>query len=136
MLFNKTEDMVQEVSRGVGQYCQCDFTSNYITDNEFLCNEEDPGSVIFQGRIIGTKERESMYLVEELEKWISNEPTIVIQGEKLQVVTPLNPSSDKQQDDNSLPGTAIGLSGALVILLLLIATAVVSTIYCKRRQTR
>ena len=127
MPLEKAADMVQVVSRGIEQYCQCEFPSDYITDTEFLC-DEDSNTVIFQGRIITTNEKNSLYLVDKLEMWISNEPTVVIQSEQVRIIS--------QQGSSSRVQTAVGTSAAVLILLLLMAIVVTSVLYCRRRHTR
>lgn len=135
MPLEKTEDIVEEISSGIEHYCQCHFPKDYIVDTIFLCDKERPENVIFQGRIIGTNERDSEDLVEQLDKWKSNKPTMVIQGTQVQVVTTKDPR-DEHQEDNSAPGIAAGLGGAAIALLILTVIATAGFIYWKRRQTR
>ena len=123
----KAADVVQEISNGIEQNCQCIVSSDYITDTKFVC-DEDSNNVIFQGRIISTDEMDSDYLVNQLEMWVSNEPTIVIQKEKVQVVS--------RQKDNSIVQTAVGAGVAILILLLLMAIIVASVLCCRRRHNR
>lgn len=136
MPLEKIEDIVEEISSGIEQYCQCHFSKDYIIDATFYCDKERPESVIFQGRIIGTNERDSEDLVEQLDKWISNKPTVVIQGTQVQVVTTEDPVSNERQEDSDAPGIAIGLSVVAIALLVLIVIATAGFIYWKRRQTR
>ena len=132
----KTEDIVEEISRGIEHYCQCHFPKDYIIDTMFLCDKERPENVIFQGRIIGTNERDSEDLVEQLDKWKSNKPTVVIEGKQMQVVTTEDPVSNEHQEDSSAPGIAVGLSVVAIALLILTVIATAGFIYWKRRQTR
>ena len=136
MPLEKTEDIVEEISSGIEQYCQCHFPKDYIVDTMFLCDKERPENVIFQGSIIGTNERDSEDLVEQLDKWKSNKPTVVIQGKQVQVVTTEDPVGEEHQEDNSAPGIAVGLSVVAIALLILTIIATAGLIYWKRRQTR
>ena len=136
MPLEKIEDIVEEISSGIEQYCQCHFSKDYIIDTIFLCDKDRPENVIFQGRIIGTNERDSEDLVEQLDKWKSNKPTVVIQGTQLQVVTTEDPVSNEHQEDNGAPGIAIGLGVVAIALLVLIIIVTAGFIYWKKRQTR
>lgn len=135
MGLEEIEEIVKEISNGIEQYCQCNFPRDYIIDTKFICDKDTPEYVTFQGRIIGTDERDSADLVEQLNRWTSNKPTVVIQGAQVQVVISEDPVHDEQLEDNT--GIAIGLSvAAITVLLVLIAIAIASIIYWKRRHTR
>ena len=84
----------------------------------------------FEGVIIGTDERDSTLLREDLERWATNEPTITVEGQQLKVVAPKN---NDENDDSEPPSVAIGVSIAAVMLLLLAlsVTAVAFLLYFK-----
>ena len=92
------------VSNGIDMICRCNFTSDYITDETFECDEVNPDLIIVNGRIISTNNRDSSDLVGDLEKWVSSGPTVVVQGKELRVVsseTPPDPSSDDDKVNSS-----------------------------------
>ena len=135
----KVEDLVQEISKSIDQYCGCDIPTNYIADGKFTCREDKPEWVIFQGRLISTNDRDSSDLLVNLEEWLSNKPTVVIQGKELRVVsseTSPDPSSDKQQEDSNLAGTVTGIVAAMVVSLVLIGLALFGVFYYRKRSQR
>ena len=87
------------VSNGIDMICRCNFTSDYITDETFECDEVNPDLIIINGRIISTNNRDSSDLVGDLEKWVSSGPTVVIQGKELQVVSSETSSDTSSGDD-------------------------------------
>ena len=135
----KVEDLVQEISKSIEQYCRCDIPTNYIAYGKFTCGEDKPELVIFQGQLISTNDRDSSDLLVNLEEWVSSGPTVVIQGKELRVVsseTPPDPSSDKQQEDSNLAGTVTGIVVAMVVSLVLVGFALFGVFYCKRSVRR
>ena len=136
MPLEKSVDMVQVITAGIDQLCHCQFTSDYIGDGRLLCDQEACHRAVFQGRIISTNNRNNTELLQDLEKWVSSNPTVVVQGEQLQVLSSETQSSlncDEQENSDML-GTTLGSVVAVIILLLCIITATVfSFIYCKWR---
>ena len=135
------------VSKGIDMICHCNFTSDYITDDTFACNELNPDLIIVIARIISTNDRDSSDLVGDLEEWVSSGPTVMIQGKELQVVsseTSSDPSSDddevnsngKEQGGNSdeedkdinLSWTILGAVLPVIISLLLVSTIMIGII--------
>ena len=99
-----------------------------------ICDDSQSDIVKFEGRIIGTDERNSSTLKEALEQWISNEPTVSVQGKQVQVV---NPANQEENEESSIPSAAIGASIAAVLLILaLVSFAVVCTIYFMHKKKR
>ena len=129
----KMEDLAREISRGIEQFCSCKFPSDYITDGRLTCDETNPDLVLFQGRLISTNDRDSSDLAKDLEKWVSNKPTVVVQGERVPVVSSDTTSSSKQQEDSSLSETAVGaIVGIITLLVLLVATLTITLVACYR----
>ena len=58
-------------------------SNDYIGDTRILCSEESQNTVVFQGRIIGTKDRNVLQLEDDLRKWVTTAPHVVIQGVQL-----------------------------------------------------
>ena len=135
------------VSNGIDMICYCNFTSDYITDETFKCDEVNPDLIIVNGRIISTNDRNNSDLLANLEEWVSSGPTVVIQGKELRVVsseTSSDPSSDddevnsngKEQGGNSdeedkdinLSWTILGAVLPVIISLLLVSTLMIGII--------
>ena len=134
----KVEDLVQEISKSIAEYCQCNIPTNYIADGKFTCGKGNPEFVIFQGRLISTNDRDSAYLVGDLEEWVSSEPTIMVQGKNVRVVsseTSPDPSTDEQQEDRNLSWTVTGSVVAVVGSLLLIGSTLFG-VFCYRKRSQ
>ena len=109
-----------------------------------MCDEKVVNLVMFSGRLISTTDRNSSDLVLDLEKWVSSEPTALVQGEELQVVSSNTPSSDKPQDSSQKPPSSAkkqegsSLSGtiagtvAVVAVVVLVVIIVISVVVCYR----
>ena len=125
--------MVQAVTVGIDQLCHCQFSRDYIGDGRLLCDQEECNRAVFQGRIISTNDRNSTELVEDLEKWVSSNPSMTVQGELLQVVsseTQPNLNCDEQEKSDVL-SAILGSIVAVILLLLCIVTATVfGVIHC------
>ncbi|CAI8005514.1 hypothetical protein GBAR_LOCUS4292 [Geodia barretti] len=133
---DKARDLTVEISRGISQYCQCVFPSDYLTHTMFICDDSRGDVVRFEGQIIGTNEQDSDSLKENMQQWVSSEPTVTVQEEQVQVV---NPTDEEETEDSNVPSVAIGVSIAGVILLvaLVVFAAVCATyIRCKRNGSK
>ena len=87
------------VSKGIDMICRCNFTSDYITDETFECDEINPDLIIINGLIISTNDRDSSDLLGDLEEWVSSGPTVVVQGKELRVVSSETSSDTSSGDD-------------------------------------
>ena len=87
------------VSNGIDMICRCNFTSDYITEETFECDEVNPDLIIINGRIISTNDSDSSDLVGDLEEWASSGPTVVVQGKELRVVSSETSSDTSSGDD-------------------------------------
>ena len=58
-------------------------SNDYIGDTRVLCSEESQNTVVLQGRIIGTKDRNVFELEEDLRKWVAMAPHVVVHGVQL-----------------------------------------------------
>ena len=56
----------------------------------FTCDDSRGDIVTFEGRIIGTDERDSDSLHQSMQEWLANELTVTVQAEQVQVVNPSN----------------------------------------------
>ena len=83
----KLSDVTEQVVLQLTDSCECALTVEYIADGRFVCNPNEPEKVIFQGRIISTSERNSTDFLPMLRLWKVNEPTIVVQGVQMTVVS-------------------------------------------------
>jgi len=64
--------------------CDCHIPANYIADERMICEDEDPSKVVFQGRMIITEDRNSSQLIDDIAKWVSTDPHLVIRGVQLE----------------------------------------------------
>ena len=69
-----------------------------VADTDLRCGEDSPESVIFEGR---SEDRNNIELFEDFQSWASNKPTIIVQGEEVQVVHSLGSIEGDQQDSTT-----------------------------------
>ena len=133
-------EIAHGVSQGIELICHCNFPSVYIADDKLTCDEKNPHLAIFNGRIISTNDRDSSDLVGDLEEWVSSGPTVVVQGEKLRVVSsetsPDASSDDKEEQDSNLLGIVVGTVVPVIVLLLLISAVVIGIFLFRWRVKR
>ena len=80
---SKISDFVDTLSKQLSSTCKCHLSNDYIGDTRVLCSEDSQNTVVLQGRIIGTKDRNVFELEEDLKKWVAMAPHIVVQGVQL-----------------------------------------------------
>ena len=81
-------------------------SNDYIGDTRILCSEESQNTVVLQGRIIGTKDRNVLQLEDDLRKWVTTAPHVVVQG--VQLKTQINCSVQLSELGDSKCITANG----------------------------
>ena len=112
--------MVNEISSGVEQFCQCPFPSDLIIYERLTCVGEETHVVVFQGWINSSN---ATHLAGLLEEWASSEPTVVVQDNKLQVGKH-EPRQTTPTENRDINATVVGISASSVVVLLLIVFAV------------
>ena len=146
----KIDRLLKDVSVGIKQFCQCQFLSVYNEDGRLICDSEAPHTVVLQGRIISTNERDASDLVGDLEKWVSTEPTVVVQGVQLQVVKdcPTKVSQlgaleacphvaqttareQRRNDVSASVGASVGTTAVLIALLLAV---IIILVWMRKRR--
>ena len=133
------EDLARDISKGIEHMCHCKFPSDYITETKLLCRNT---SLVFQGRIISTNNRESTDLLADLQKWLSTEPTLTAKGEDLHLVKnytkPTNKATEpaKQEDTsaNRFPVTIVAPVGGAVFLVIILGVAFVTVMVWYRQR--
>ena len=138
----KLSDVTEQVVLQLTDSCECALTAEYIADRRFVCDQNEPEKVVFQGRIISTPERNSTDFLPMLGSWVLNEPTIVVQGVQLKVesrcsveLANLGDTECLQPPTDSVIGSVPGVAGAVggvVVLVALAIIIVVTIIYVKK----
>ena len=129
----KLEALVNVISRGIQQHCQCLFTTDYIIYERLTCSEENSRIVVFQGWLNGSN---TSNLVTYLEKWVSSEPTVVVLDKILQVGVQ-EASQSPKEEYGSMLYFLLGAIFAFVLLMpIVIVTIVCSVKVYKRRHKR
>ena len=126
-------------------------SNDYIGDTRILCSEESQNTVVFQGRIIGTKDKNVLQLKEDLRKWVATTPHIVIQGVQLKaqvncsvqlselgdskcIITNGTDPKYSQTEENSFPFTYIVVG--VVIAVVLVGLSVLLICCCILNQRK
>jgi hypothetical protein len=149
------EDLARDVSRGVELIFRCKFPSDYVADGKLACLNE---TLMFEGRMISTYDRDSSASFADFEKWISSGPSVIARGELLKVISSKTTSSSDGEtpntdgDANTKPPTisineqeteqsisllapVVGAVGGVGIIALLVAV-VVGAILCHRQRSK
>ena len=143
----KLSDMIERVTLQLNELCNCDITTEYIAEGRLVCNPEQSGEVILQGRIISITGKNSTDLLLALQAWVLDKPTVVIQGVQLKVDaeclvdlhnfgdTECIPHSDGVVGPNTqFPAVGGGIGGFLVIVVLVVIIVVAVFICVKKKR--
>ena len=68
------------ISDSLSERCECTFPREYIADGQFMCVNDDPNSVVYEGRLISTDDTDSVELLFHLQEWLLTEPTVSLSG--------------------------------------------------------
>ena len=125
------DDLARDFSRGIEIICRCSLPSDYITDGQLTCYNQN---LVYQGRIISTNDRGSPNLMGDLQEWLSRDPMIIVKGEELKLVKN-EPETAKQGDSptDGFPVTTVGATaGGVAVLVLLLAVVIGTVVACRR----
>lgn len=134
----KLSDIANTIALHLSTFCSCDIPANHIADERMDCVDE---SIVFQGRLIIPNDKNSSELREILTQWVSTNPSVVIQGVKLEGIDTCpviladfeteGCASGTKHHENTL-GIALGSVFGILIIILIIFTAVIVCFFCKR----
>ena len=131
----KLVDLVNEISSGVEQFCQCPFPSDLIIYERLTCVGEETHVVVFQGWINSSN---ATHLAGLLEEWASSEPTVVVQDNKLQVINPES-LEEWRNTSTSVQYAVLGLSalsGTVLVLLIVYVAVIMCILICLRKRQK
>ena len=129
--------------------CDCDFTSDHLTNRVFLCDSSSPQSVSYQAQLHGTLQANTSQLIAILQQWISSSTKLItVQLSLLNIDDLCIVSSDTQtpcdkQNANSTLGEHQGnnvgaIVGGIVMGLLAltagVAAVIILILICARRR--
>ena len=145
-------DLARDISRGIELSCGCKFPSDYIADGRLTCHNE---TLMYQGRIISTDDRDSADLLRYFEEWLSKVPRIIAKGEELKLIvsdtsdspieTPISKpgkptpviEAEKQEGSSSggIPIPILGGSvGGVTVLLIVVGAIIGAVLVCRRKR--
>ena len=78
-LVSKDLDIVKAIVKFVATNCECDFTTDRLTDRVFLCHSSSPQSITYQTQLHGTLQAPVAELIAMLQEWSSSGGTIPVQ---------------------------------------------------------
>ena len=134
------------------EYCNCDYTDDYITQEHFLCAEETSRNVLYRARVFSNNIVESEIIVGYIQSWVMSNPDALssnntnaylnidpncgvnissFNNSMLCFITddPVLPTSSVTQHslDNVSVGTIIGVSfcGVLLFAILVITVSII-----------
>ena len=59
------------------EYCNCDYTDGYITQEHFLCAEGTSRNVLYRARVFSTNIVESEIIVGYIQSWVMSNPDAI-----------------------------------------------------------
>ena len=155
--FKKSTDIIKHVTDNLESSCSCDLSAKHVARDRLTCGDASTDRVIFTGALIGTDSAESSDIREQLQVWVKNEPTIIVQGVHLKVAAcivrmeenakpdciPLHTlipsteavSRDEESDSFGFP-LYIGVAGGGLLLLICMTTTVIIIIVVMKRREK
>ena len=132
----KLKDVTNAIEKELGDLCTCDITSNNIIEETFLCFDGSSHFVTYQAQLRGTPEADSHTLIGYLEKWVSGEPSVLIQGVLIRIDNdcPVSITSiddiecNKMSTSSSQSYKTVGIIGGIVVASVLIIGVLVFTL--------
>ena len=158
--FKKSTDIIKHVTDNLESSCTCDLSAKHVARDRLMCGDASTDRVIFTGTLIGTDTTESNDIREQLQAWVKNEPTIIVQGVHLKVIAcivrmeengkprcvPLYAptpgpateaiSRDEESDSLGFPLYIGAAGGGLLLLICITATIIIVIVVMKRRQKK
>ena len=157
--FKKSTDVIRHITDNLESSCSCDLSAKHVARDRLMCGDASTDRVIFTGALIGTDTTESNDIIEQLQIWVKNEPTIIVQGVHLKVIacvvrieegakprciplyTPAPPTREaiSQEEESGSLGFPlyIGIAGGVLVLLICVtATIIIAVVVMKRRQKK
>lgn len=140
----KNSAFTNEIKSDLSNFCKYDIPANHIADERMVCDSEFSSRVIFQARIILTEGRNISELKENLTKWVSTSPRLVILGVQLEVDktcsviivdfgdTECTETTTSMMNINTVAITASIVPGLCIIISCLVVLFFI--IYCKKRR--
>ena len=142
----KAEELVSGIVSELRLRCQCEFTSDQITNGGFLCFPDSPQHVTYRAEIHGTLLASTSQLLGNLKEWVTSGNPISVQA---QFLTPdmtcvvaisstgeveCRPSDSTAPPALPITWIVIGVVLTIVVLLVLvIVVPVVMLIQCRRK---
>ena len=77
----KLLDMKNLVTTHVSSVCDCQYTSNFVVEDSFLCGD-DPKESIFEGLLLVSDDITTDELLNVVQQWILQQPELTLNGEQ------------------------------------------------------
>ena len=134
--------MIDELSNT----CQCQITANSIDQEQLACFDALSNYVTYQGRIIGTLEKNSAFLTSLIEDWASSGPSISVQGMLLGlgedctsdlsagVCSAFGAQTDTCECPRTNTGAIVGAVVAVAAVLIIAAIAIATLLILRSRR--
>ena len=145
------------------EYCNCDYTDGYITQEHFLCAEGTSRNVLYRARVFSTNIVESEIIVGYIQSWVMSNPDAIrsnntntylnidpncgvnissLNNSMLcffsdDTVIPTSSVTQHSLDSTNVPvGTIIGVSfcGVLFFAILVITVSIIVFIIVRRKK--
>ena len=137
----KLQSVLQAMQQEIEDMCQCGFSAQNILNYAFECSETNQNTVTFRGELLGTAQVTSSQLISYIERWITVEGIVAVQGLRLRVdrscPVEIRLFSDSLcQPSDSSTSTAVigGVVAAIVAVLVTVIVCVVVFVAVRRHK--
>ncbi len=143
-------DVVSAVQSGIEAQCQCGFTSEFITDSGFMCQEGLDNYATFRATMYSLVDVNVSRLLSYVNSWRLSIPSILVQGLFLSVEESCpvaiatfqdeqcrgKPDEEEESEKDNLTAPVVGSAIAVAVILAIVALIVVCTVVVMRRRKR
>ena len=79
----KTTTIAQFVAQQIAQWCQCQYSSSFITDSQLFCTTNN--NVVYQGQLLPTDNKTALEIRNITQLWVLRKPVIMMDGQSYQL---------------------------------------------------
>ena len=135
---SKLQSVLQALQQEIEDLCQCGFSAENILNHAFECSETNQNTVTFRGELLGTAQVTSSQLISYIERWITVEGIVAVQGLRLRVdrscPVEIRLLSDSLCQPNSDSAAILGRVVAAVLAVLLVTVIVCVVVFVAVRR--
>jgi len=126
----KLQSVLQALHQEIEDLCKCGVSAENIINYALECSETNQNTVTFRGELLGTAQVTSSQLISYIERWITVEGIVAVQGLRLRVDRSCPVEIRLLSDSLCQPSDSAAVIGGVVaaVLAVLLVTVIVCVV--------